>query len=172
MPAIAINANISDAALRKITDGAENPNARLSAVASKQLTEIAAGGILVRAAVVDYLQKHADKPIASEEDLKELCERTLKIKDGKCVIGFEVDPTIQRPLADFAKAQGKSFEQFVKDSMGVVLANGWLYDLNRYNVSPVFFSDTQRAEVAAIMGVQNFDADSLIEFLKAELLGK
>ena len=100
---------------------------KVGGVALKCLNDLAAGGIMLEAAVLNNLQQAAGVEIEDGEDLIPIISEAVGMKDGMMVIPYYVDPADMPGYEETAEMQGRPVQEVVQDLIDFVRDNGMIY---------------------------------------------
>ena len=125
----------------------------LSLVAGYLIEQYAKGGVLLRPAQVSYIEQLTGNPCKTSEAILQAFENMGQrgTTSGFLRVTYDVDPAFATPLEDLARAQGRSVDDIVQESLAIVLTNSWLYSLN-IEGGTLYFTKESREEMEQLVG--------------------
>lgn len=140
--------------------------AKFQALAQWFFNEFAAGGMMLKAANVQYIDTLVPGKANSDTDIVKLIQAYAKRKDGQYTFTIPLDPALVEPSKDAAYAQGCSLEEFIKMGLNVMLTNGWLYSFKPEG--ELRFTERQMKQLENLVGKSALMGSDLIEHLFPE----
>ncbi len=137
---------------------------RLARVATSLLMDLATGGIMLSPAEVKHIREALPDPTG--DNIVEAVERGVNRRRGHYVAEWEIDPVYLPYLQEIAQSRGRTIEWLIQEGMSWVMDKGWLYDFVA-DAAPLKMSETDHAEVAAILGKPHFTGTDVAEWIKA-----
>lgn len=153
-----------EAVAKTIKDNGDG--AKFQALAQWFINEFAAGGMMIKAANVAYINGLVPGRANSDTDIVMLIQEYAKRKDGQYTFNVPLDPAIVEPSKDAAFAQGCTLEEFIKMGLNVMLTNGWLYSFKPEG--ELRFTESQMKQLESLVGKSALFGSDLIEHLFPE----
>jgi hypothetical protein len=153
-----------DAVANTIKDNGDG--AKFQALAQWFINEFAAGGMMIKAANVSYINGLVPGKANSDTDIVKLIQAYAKRQDGQYTFNVPLDPAIVEPSKDAAFAQGCTLEEFIKMGLNVMLTNGWLYSFKPEG--ELRFTEPQMKLLEGLVGKSALFGSDLIEYLFPE----
>jgi hypothetical protein len=150
-----------EAVAKTIKDNGDG--AKFQALAQWFLNEFAAGGMMLKASNVAYIESIAPGKANSDTDIVSLIEAYAKRENGQYTFKSQVDPALIEPAKSAAFAQGCTLEDFISDALNTMLTNGWLYSFQPSG--ELRFTAPQMKQLEGLVGKSGLTGQDLCDFL-------
>jgi hypothetical protein len=137
-------------------------------VAAFLVEQYSKGGILLKPMQARYIEQLAGTPIQTAEAVLQAFESATKrgSASGYLRVTYDVDPAFAEPLEQLAKAQGRTVDEIMQESMSIVLTNQWLYSLN-VDGGTILFTQQAREEMEELVGEKPLNTTAILKWARA-----